>query len=226
MPIIGDMARFTGSVLTGGLSGKAGTVVFVTRKDGIQYVKPRVTPRNPRTAGQTAARERMAAANRAWQSLDQVGFRQWAVFTEQYNAVYRAGIGLKDMGVPQLFVMLATKFLQVNPNGLVPTEPPLSVVVGDNVGFTLETIAAGKARLFASQANALGMVTEVLIQVLPTAGRTAREGHFRHYGVVAFSSAGENFLVEYEGRFASVAVRFVCEATGQASGLMVVGVAG
>lgn len=55
------MARVYPSVVSNGLSGKAGTVVFVEGETGV-YIRPRTVPANPQTPAQTAVRSQFAHA--------------------------------------------------------------------------------------------------------------------------------------------------------------------
>lgn len=220
------MAKFSGSVVTSQLSGSAGSVVFVTRRDGISYIKPRVTPRNPRTPLQTQTRERMMLATRAYQGLSLAQVRAWEAFALQFNSQIRAPLGLPPTQVSNLFCGLATKFLQFNGGGVsaVPTSPPPSLAVGDAVVLAVSSPGPGLVRVTASQANAAGMATEILLQPLPSATRKPRVGHYRFGSFVAFSVGSLFVDLPVSSRFVGVAARFLCPATGQVTGLVELGV--
>ncbi|MCE9557616.1 MAG: hypothetical protein K8R88_01565 [Armatimonadetes bacterium] len=218
------MAKFTGSVIGQGMSGAAGSVVFVSRRDGINYIKPRTTPRNPQTPLQQAARARMTAALRAYQSLSLAEMAAWREFTARYNDAFRRPARQSELAVCALFQGLGAKFLQVSPSSPVPTAVPGTLEVGDVVRVSCAVASPGVVRVSGSQANAAGMVTEILLQPLASAGRQPRDGHYRTAGFHIFSAGALTVDFPVRSRFVGVAARFVCAATGQATAVLPVGV--
>lgn len=68
-----------------------------------------------------------------------------------------------------VFVALATRSLQATPDGTIPTFPPDGTFEGDAITLPTAPDPAGAGITFtASGANAPDVVTEILLQRLPT----------------------------------------------------------
>ena len=67
-------------IITNGLGielhGRAGHAVFVFNQHGL-HLRPHVTPADPKTPAQLAARARMAQASAAWKTLSPVNRAAW-----------------------------------------------------------------------------------------------------------------------------------------------------
>jgi len=77
------MARVQFSPLIVGASGKTGDVVWSKWK-GINYIRSRVIPANPRTDDQTAQREALAHALDLWQSIKAWAKKPWDKYATGY----------------------------------------------------------------------------------------------------------------------------------------------
>lgn len=78
------MARVTFSALVTDIRGKTGDVVFSIWK-GINYIRARVTPSNPRSDLQTAQREALADTLTMWQSVKSWAKTVWDVYASGYG---------------------------------------------------------------------------------------------------------------------------------------------
>ena len=92
------MAHGEASVLFNPLSGKAGSVVFVHGKHGI-IVRPRTTPANPRTPGQTGARSALAHASAAFSALTPTQAHQWETYGASLTAPLAGCNAFTQLGV-------------------------------------------------------------------------------------------------------------------------------
>ncbi len=61
------------------LTGKVGSIVYTPNRQGTA-VRQLVTPKNPSTAGQTAQRQRFAAADKAWSGISAAARATWKTF--------------------------------------------------------------------------------------------------------------------------------------------------
>ena len=198
------------------MSGSVGNVTFIQGATGM-VARARVIPRNPRTPAQTVARDRLAAAGKAWMGMTLEQGMAW----QNYAEAQQRATGGRTTG-QLLFSALATRFLMVNPTGTIPLLPPNSPFPGDAVSFT----AASEGQTIvvsASQSNAPDVVTEVLFQPLVSVHRRMYARHYRTAAVHAFVS-GEPLALPAPGRVTAVAVRLIRASTGQAGELMEIGV--
>lgn len=173
---------------------------------------------NPNTPLQQATRHNLARVGATWRGMNLAQAAAWREFATREPGAIRDGRVQPNL----LFTRLAMKFLQVHPDGVLPLEPPASLFPGDAVRFQI-SLVGGRASLLADRDNAPGVVTEVLIQPLASVHRRTYAARYRTAGFFAFR-AGVPVSVEFEGHVCAVAVRFVCAATGQATGLMELGV--
>ena len=86
-------------------------------------------------------------------------------------------------------------------------------------------LGTGAIEVVADRANAPGVVTEVLLQPLLSVHRRTYLSRYRTAGFFAFE-AGVPIVIPTSARVCAVAVRFVCEATGQAGAVMELGIVG
>jgi len=146
-----------------GMTGRAGNGVFFRRADGSFGVRRYVTPANPRTPAQEAVRRRFGQATRAFHELKADDLALWEAYAQQH-ARHDAATGKTVTPRPlSLFVALTTRFLQVNPTGTIPVTPPTQPFAGDTIALTA-TAGTGEITFTASDPNASGVTTELLLQ--------------------------------------------------------------
>jgi len=66
------MTRVTGALFSLTASGTIGDIITYSRWKGLQYVRTRVIPANPQTAGQTSTRNTLTAGVSAWRDVASV----------------------------------------------------------------------------------------------------------------------------------------------------------
>jgi hypothetical protein len=200
-----------------GLSGKVGEAVFVRTPYGTVV---RETPRrnDPRTPGQLAARRRIAQAGEAWLRLTPEQVAAWRA----YAVASGPGASRGGAQAQLLFNRLAIKLLQASPEAAIPSLPPATPFPGDGVRFAVSGRPGG-IELRSDRANAPGVATEVLAQRLASPHRRTYPERFRSVSFHMFAS-GEALPIELAPGFWAVASRFVCLATGEATGIVEHGV--
>jgi hypothetical protein len=216
------MARATLNAMLQQLSGKVGNAVWVRSREG-QIVRQRVTPENPDTPAQIAARGRLTTVTQIFRGFTPAQEAAWEAYAETLperdpvtgKSTVRTAINA--------FVALATKYLQATPGGTVPTTPPTTPFAGENITLTA-TAAAGKVTFTASAPNSLGVKTELLLQRLATQNRNPQKGAYRSKAFVAFALGSLSFDVNVPAGWYAAGYRFVKLNTGQATDLVPIGV--
>lgn len=206
----------------GGLSGKAGTVVFVRQPNGAVYLRPRVTPRNPRTPAQEASRALVARAALLWRSLTVEEAVQWNLYALEQQASLQAQGIERQVRASALFTGLVAKFLQVDPNADPPRTPPSSSFDGDGISVQA-TSGTGSVTFTANAPNAPGVVSEILLQPVTSVHRKPMPRAFRHAGFHRFEPGGLDLTLTSKEGWVACGLRFVRAATGQASAVQFLG---
>ena len=218
------MAKAELSVLLQALSGKAGNVVFTKAKDGT-HVRPHIKGTNPNTPAQQLIRENFTKASGIYRTFNTSQLQAWKNYA-QFQTVSDALDGSKSKPTAfNAFMKLACKFLQVDPDGTVPTTPPTTGFNGDNVDLTV-TGGTGELTFTASAANASGVTTEILLQPLANANRKPQSGAYRHKLFHVFTTGNLSLDVTVPVGYYAAGYRFVKTATGQASTLQTLAVQG
>lgn len=201
------------------LRGAVGNAVFQRCGNGLM-VRERVVPRDAKSPRQMDARARMDEVGGRWADLTDAEFRAWTEFarTGGYAHGWAAFLGL------------TSKWLIVNPGarweGVAPPRmPPVGPFYGDNVTLSLGEAEPGETGLIvqASQGNARGVCTEVVVQRLANARRAVRDRDWRSAGFVEFTDAGLRAEVAVAPGAWAVGYRFVLPATGQQTTLTALG---
>ena len=214
------MAKASPSVLTGGLRGKAGNVVFVRQPGGGMSVRPRIAPANPKTPSQQAWRACVGAAGRAFSNLTSEQYLAWHAYAQDQVA-----LGNLNSAQPSAaFTTLAAKFIQLNGEfSSPPLLPPAAAFQGDVVRVSV-TFEGDSTLVFeADRANQDDVVTELLACRLRSRHERPRPRDYRILGQVSFASGSLTAPADVAPGMYSPAVRFASRETGQVSGLVVLG---
>lgn len=218
------MAKAELSVLLQALSGKAGNVVFTKSKDGT-HVRPHTKGTNPNTPAQQLIRENFTKASGIYRTFNATQLQAWKNYASYLTVTDKLDGSKSKPTAFNAFMKLACKFLQVDPEGAVPTTPPSTGFNGDNVELTV-TGGTGKLTFTASGANAAGVTTEILLQPLANANRKPQAGAYRHNQFHAFTSGNLTLDVSVPVGYYAAGYRFVKVASGQASTLQTLAVQG
>lgn len=216
------MAKAELSVALNKLKGKAGTVVFVDGRDGV-YIRPRVTPHNPNTPAQEFVRTNLRKAAIAFKALTPAQVQAWRDYAANLETDDPAtGKNPKKTAIAA-FVELAAKFLQLNPNGTIPVNPPTSSYYGDSITVTA-TAGTGTVTFTASAPNLPSSRTELLLQKLPSANRTPQKGKYLSKGFFQFVLGTLSTSVSVPPGYYAAGYRFVNATTGQATPIRQIGI--
>lgn len=218
------MAKAELSVLLQALSGKAGNVVFTKGKDGT-HVRPHTRGTNPNTPAQQLIRENFTKASGIYRTFTTNQLDAWKNYANYQTTTDKLDGSKSKPTAFNAFMKLACKFLQVDPQGTVPTTPPTTGFNGDNVELTV-TGGTGELTFTASAANTSGVTTEILLQPLANANRRPQVGAYRHKLFHIFTSGNLSLDVSVPVGYYAAGYRFVKTATGQASTLQTLAVQG
>ena len=202
------------------LCGASGNAVYVRSPYGT-ILRNRPMVWNEPSEKQIEARQRMAAAGRAWSALTLAQAAAWKQYAAQQIQSTPRTDETPPPSVQNVFVRLAVKVLQIDPLASVPVNPPTSAFLGDAVTLTA-TATPGAIHFTPSQPNAPGIVTELLLQPLKTVHRRTYLSKYRTAAFVAFGSGPHNLPVK-PGVYA-VAYRVVRAETGQETGVAELGI--
>jgi hypothetical protein len=200
------------------LSGKSGSVVIADTKSGL-IIRPRTRPKNPKTPAQESVRLHLSTSATLFKNMTPTQLLNWRTYASnltRQNPVTGKKYAPAAMNV---FTGLASKYLQVTPNGTVPMTPPTSDFTGDKPTVTALG-GPGKVTFTADAANSTNVVTELLLQPLKSKNRLPSKGAYRTKQFVSFTSGSLSAVVAVPAGTYAAAYRFVNSATGQESPLV------
>jgi hypothetical protein len=186
-------------------------------------VRTRTAPNQPQSALQSASKQRFRSASAAFNQLSVSQLTAWANYGATVKRRDEVTEEVYFLTANMAFMGLASKFLQVNPTGTIPMNPPAGGFGGDTVTLTVSGVD-GKITFTASKANAAGVKTELLIQKLASKARRTYEEKYRTASFVAFATGSLSSVVNAEAGIYATAYRFVNTATGQDSDIVQLGI--
>lgn len=207
------MAKVTTNGLGIELRGRAGSAVFSMTANGLT-MRPYTVPADPRTPAQMASRARLSRVSQLWKTLTAAQHRAWRDYAATVTRFHSYGGPPYHPAPHTLFIALGSKFLQVNSDGDLPLLPPAYPFFGD----TIRVSASGEpgAVVFtATGPNADGIVTELLLQPLPSTGREPKATLYRAESFVSFAPGSLTASVPVAPDPYAPAYRFVNSLTGQ-----------
>lgn len=216
----GSMSLLKLGTFAGDLHGASGNAVYVRSPYGT-ILRNRPMVWNEPSQAQRDCRTRMSLVGRAWTSLSLDEAAAWKRYAQTLAASELSTNGTPPPTAQQVFVRLGLKVLQVDPEAVVPTLPPSSAFLGDAVVVSAEALP-GALRFTASEPNAAGILTELLIQPLRSVHRRTFLSRYRTAAFVPFSDGAYDVAVQ-PGAVAT-AYRFVRAETGQETGIAELGV--
>ena len=212
------MAKAAYSPAIQGLSGKAGGTVYTEGHSG-PIAKAYVVGHDPHSAAQRTMRHWMAVSAGAYRNLTAGQAAAWEVYAASVTRHNSAtGRGYHSTAY-NAFNGLTVKFLQANGGGAIPVLPPGSSFNGDTIMVTALG-QSGQVLFRASGGNGAGIVTELLLQGLPSPRRKPNVDKYRTQGFIHFGLGILDFGLTAAPGYYAPAVRFVNAATGQMVGLV------
>ena len=155
-----------------GISGKMGGVIFAETAEGT-VMKNRITPANPRTPKQTNVRSDFKQATQLYDTLTVAQRMAWKQYAANLSAQSKRSGKTFTPKAFNVFTGLSAKYLQINPAGTAPLDPPTASFGGDTALITANA-TAGRITFTANQANAEGVKTELLLQPLGSPATASR----------------------------------------------------
>lgn len=204
------------------LRGKAGTLVVSKSRSGL-VVRNRTTPKNPRTKTQQAIRLAFAKATGVYKNFSSAQVAAWQAYALTITKIDPVSGQPYHPTAINVFIGLAVKYLQMNPNGAIPANPPAGPFLGDSITVTAVG-DVGKITFTASAPNALGVTTELLLQPLVSKNRTPAPHRYRSKAFNPFRPV-LTFDVAVPPGYYAAAYRFVNVTTGQETVLQTLPVA-
>lgn len=211
------MSKIAFSAIVNDIRGKMGTDVFGRYRGG-PTGRVKKAPRNPKTAAQRAIRGYLSRASKLYESFSAAQNASWEAYgatITRHNPV--TGGTYTSSGITA-FCELAVKFLQNNPNGVIPLTPPNSEFLGDSITLTAAP-GTGKVTFSASGANSPGVVTELLLQKINSPNRKPNPNAYKSMMFKVFPTSPLTQDITVTAGYYVAAYRFVKITTGQATDL-------
>ena len=215
------MARAALSAIVSSTRGRVGNQVLVRSRAGT-VVKARPKYKQFPHPAAAEARGRLKAASSAWNEMPLekvVLWRAYAKTVVKFNPVDGQKYSPTAFNA---FIGLATRFLQANPTGTIPLDPPTADFAGDDVIVGVEAIPGG-VRFTASGANTPGVVTLLLVQTLANIRRSPTS-FYKEAAVHGFQRGSPTFDLPLNPGAYAFAYRFIEAATGLSTGELLLGV--
>lgn len=205
------------------MSGTTGNIVYA-RTEGGTLMKQRPLVFYPNTPKQRDVARNLRKANWAWRGLNLEQVRRWRNYAASLKSRNpQTGLLVAPKAV-NVFVGLATKFLQMHPDAPIPLEPPEGRFLGDIVRVSVEGTSS-ELVFTGDRANAEGVVTEFLAQRLRSMNNEPKARSYVSAGFLAFDDAHPEFRSErFPGAYAC-AIRFVESSSGRMTELLPIGTA-
>ena len=215
------MAKISLSSDIDAMRGKIGDRVYTEARNG-STVRKRVVGTNPNTDAQNASRTRFTAASKQYKTMAAANVEMWQKYSKTVFTTDPITGKRYNPAPGTLFNGLSAKFLQINPQGIIPLTPPTSAFAGDLIKFQIST-SPGHIDWIASASNSPNVKTELLLQTLPSQNRMPSLEKYVHAAFVAFGF-GVSYQLSVKPGIYAVAYRFVNTVTGQETNLVPAGV--
>lgn len=215
------MARTSLGAIVNDVRGRIGQEVATRGRGGI-VLKRLPNYKYPTIPILQEQQQRMKAVMAAYNTLTHAQAMQWNAYAAGLTRTAAVSGETYHPTGQNVFVGLASKFLQITPDGVVPVEPPPTEFLGDRFRLTL-TGKAGAVVFTASGANTPPFLTELLLQPLKTPRRSPTQ-FYKSLAFVGFADGAEAYRAAVPAGWVAGAYRFVNPATGQATLLQPLGV--
>lgn len=204
------------------IRGSVGGNVF-SRSRGINTLRARVRPRNPRSTSQLLVRALTTSGSRAAQALSSTNKALWVTYANSltfHNPVSGAAYTPTWM---QAFMQCYMALYLFNPSATTPTTAPTTPYSGDTI--TLSAAAtAGTITVTGSAQSTTGQTVFIYLTRLRSANRAIPAAPGKLYSKIAIPATP--FQIPITGLAAgtwAVKYRFVKTATGQGGPLVSLG---
>lgn len=218
------MAKVKLSALISDMRGKLNGSVFAKNRGGL-YLRTKVTPVNPKTLAQQAARNLLASFSQGWRSLTQAQRNSWNSAVSNFSTTDVFG-DIKNPTGLQLYVRLNANIS--NGGGSAITSPPLPSGAPALTSLGLTAAVTGDAFDVAFAPSPVPADTTLYIQATPglSPGIENANSEFRTIGTVAaagttpadlFTEYTDKFGGLIEGQKIFIRAKFINLLTGEVS---------
>ena len=205
------MGRLQLSALVNDASGNCGPII-VARGRGGPVVRQRPVYKRHQSDDQLAQEARLKAVAAQWSLLSTAQAQAWDEYARGTRRRNTVSGGTYTSSGYNVYSALSLVLVRLDPGRALPTRPPQAGFAGDRPGF--EVSAEPGALVFAATGpNAPGIVTELMVQRLPTPRRRPT----RRYKSAAFTRFTPETLVQdlpAEPAAYACATRFIQASTG------------
>lgn len=197
------MAKVKFSALVSEMRNKLNGSVFSKNRAG-NYLRNKVTPVNPQTIAQVAARNRLSSWSQAFRGLTAAQIASWNSAVEQFKTTDIFG----DMKTPSginLFTRLNINLDLVGGTNI--TTPPLPVTLGQIEGLALVSDVSSSTVTLTWTSGAVPANTAWLIEATPciSAGKSFVKSEYRLINVLATATtSGSNNFTSWSAKFGSL----------------------
>lgn len=218
------MAKIKLSALVSEMRGKLNGSVFSRNKGGA-YLRTKVTPLNPQTSAQVAARNRLSAFAQGWRNLTQAQRDAWNAAVANFKSTDVFG-DLKEKTGLQLYIQLNVNIDLVGAAAI--TEPPVPIGADALTSLTAAFAETGQTGTVAFAPTPVPANHSLVIEATPqiSAGISNANSLFRVIQIEAAAAATPaNIAAAYIAKFGAlvagqkiiVRAKLVAEKTGEVS---------
>ena len=198
-----NFAKIKLSALVSGMSGKLNGSVFAKNRGGL-YLRTKVTPVNPQTSAQVAARNLLTSFSQGWKSLTEAQRTAWNNAVENFQTTDVFGDLKKPTGL-QLYIRLNANIS--NGGGTPITSPPLPSGVTALTALSLSAAFTGTAFDVTFAPTPVPADTALYVEATTglSPGINNANSKFRTIGVVAAAATSPADLsTEYTDKFGAL----------------------
>lgn len=202
------------------LRGRLGKQVIARTRNGL-VTKSVPRYRYPKNPARELGSMRMQLATAAWNEMSLEQADAWRNYASTLRKIEPVTLQEYSPTAKNAYIGLATKFLQINPEGEIPLWPPTSDFIGDDLVVTCQSIAGG-VRFTASAQNSPGAATEILFQKLASVHRSPTK-FYKSMLYHTFETGDLELDVPLEAGLYAFSYRFVKVSTGQMTEQLLLG---
>lgn len=204
--------------------GKLGGHVFTKTRSGAT-MRTKVTPVNPQTTAQAAARSRLGSQSQAWRGISEENRRGWNSLADEVIKTNIFGDNYSPSG-KNLFTGLNSNLILVGSAALESPPTLVEIPVVTDLEISADSSPASLSLTVASVGDLDNTVLVVEASQMFSVGRFNFDGSYRQlYMMNVYDGSPINLLSTYTARFGALAPNtkigfrcyFVNSKTGQAS---------
>lgn len=217
------MAKVKFSALISDMRNKLNGSVFAKNRGG-SYLRTKVTPVNPQSVAQTAARVLLATFSQAWRGLTEAQRAQWNAAVDQWSTTDVFG-DIKNPTGLQLYIRLNANINLAG--GAAIDVPPLPVGVEPVLDLSVDVDFSAQSVTLSDVTTPVPANTALYVEATPglSPGISNANSRFRHITTLAPAAAVGAVSAAYIAKFGAVVegqkyfvrCKFINQLTGEVS---------